>query len=264
MIPLLREEALTALPGLAHGMSTRQGGVSQPPYQSLNLGLHVGDVPKRVLENRRRVTEALGFTLQDLVLSAQVHGATVARVSEADRGRGALDPAMALPGADALITDCRGLLLGVLVADCLPLLLVDPAGGAIAVAHAGWRGTVADIAGRTVAAMAAAFGTRPERLLAVIGPGISRERFEVGPEVLAAFRADFAAGAEALIEPAAGGKGWVDLPEANRRQLLRAGLDPARIHRDPACSTTDTARFFSHRAEGGRTGRFGAFLGWRA
>lgn len=263
ILPFLSYAPLAELPGLAHGVSTRAGGLSEPPYHSLNLGLHVGDDPGRVLANRRRAARALGFGPEDLVLAAQVHGAQVARVGAAERGRGALDQASALPDADALITDQPGLLLGILVADCLPILLVEPASGALGLAHAGWRGTVADIAGRTVAAMVRAYGVRPERLLAVIGPGIGRASFTVGPDVLAAFRAAFGAGAAELIDLDGEDRGRVDLAEANRRQLRRAGLAPEQIHLDPACSASDLARFFSHRAEGGRTGRFGAFLGWR-
>ncbi len=263
VVPFLHYAPLAELPGLAHGVSTRAGGVSEPPYHSLNLGLHVGDDPGRVLANRRRAARALGFGPEDLVLAAQVHGAQVARVAEAERGRGAQDQASALPDADALITDRPGLLLGILVADCLPILLVEPASGALGLAHAGWRGTVADIAGRTVAAMVQAYGVRPERLLAVVGPGIGRARFTVGPEVLVAFDQAFGAEAAALVDRTEAGRGRVDLAEANRLQLRRAGLAPERIHLETACSASDLARFFSHRAEGGCTGRFGAFLGWR-
>lgn len=261
--PLLRYPSLEALPGLVHGLSTRRGGVSPAPYHSLNLGLHVGDQPERVIENRRRVTQGLGFGLDDLVLAAQVHGAAVARVGLADRGRGARDLASALPAADALITDRAGLLLGLLVADCLPLFLAEVGGGALGLAHAGWRGTAADIAGRTVQAMSQAYGTRPDRLVAVIGPGIGPDCFVVGPEVLAAFHRAFGDGMGWLITVQEDGRGRVDLAEANRLQFLRAGLRPDRIHRDPACTASDRGRFFSHRAEGGRTGRFGAFLGRR-
>ena len=261
---LIRYALLDGVAGLAHAVSTRIGGVSAAPFAGLNLGLHVGDDPPRVLANRALVTSALGFRPADLVLAAQIHGANVARVSAADAGRGSLDGATAVPAADALITATPGLLLGVLVADCAPILLADPVSGAIGVAHAGWRGTAGDVAGNTVRAMVAAFGTRPDDLRALIGPSIGPADFEVGPEVTAAFRAALGPDAAGIVRPGQGDRATVDLPEANRLLLLRAGLDPRRIQVDKASTAAQVDRFFSHRAEGGLTGRFGGFIGWPA
>jgi len=259
---LVRYALLEGLPGLVHALSTRVGGCSQTPFAGLNLGLHVGDDPQRVLANRARVLAALGFDPGQLVLAAQVHGSRVARVDLAEAGRGSLDGATALPDADALVTATPGLLLGVLVADCAPILLADPVSRAVAAVHAGWRGTAEDVAGRTVRAMAAAFGTRPGDLRAVIGPSIGPAHFEVGPEVVAAFDAALGPDASGLVRPGRGDRAFVDLPEANRLLLRRAGLDPGRIQVDRTSTAERLDRFFSHRAEGGRTGRFGAFVGW--
>jgi YfiH family protein len=259
---LVRYALLEGLPGLVHALSTRVGGCSQTPFAGLNLGLHVGDDPQRVLANRARVLAALGFDPGQLVLAAQVHGSRVARVDLAEAGRGSLDGATALPDADALVTATPGLLLGVLVADCAPILLADPVSRAVAAVHAGWRGTAEDVAGRTVRAMAAAFGTQPGDLRAVIGPSIGPAHFEVGPEVVAAFDAALGPDASGLVRPGRGDRAFVDLPEANRLLLRRAGLDPGRIQVDRTSTAERLDRFFSHRAEGGRTGRFGAFVGW--
>jgi len=265
MLAVIRYPLLDTVSGLVHAVTTRFGGTSQAPFASLNLGLHVGDDPQRVLANRALVLKALGFGPGQLVLAAQVHGSQVAQVGAADAGRGSSDGATALPGADALITATPGLLLGVLVADCAPILLADPVSGAIGVAHAGWRGTAGDVAGNTVRAMVAAFGTRPDDLRALIGPSIGPADFEVGPEVAAAFRAALVGpDAAGIVRPGQGDRATVDLPEANRLLLLRAGLDPRRIQVDKASTAAQVDRFFSHRAEAGRTGRFGGFIGWPA
>ena len=260
-IGLIRHALLDGVSGLVHAVTTRVGGVSQPPFNDLSLGLHVGDDPQRVLANRALVLEALGFVPGQLVLAAQVHGSLVAQVGPADAGRGSLDGATALPGADALITATPGLLLGVLVADCAPILLADPLTGAVGVAHAGWRGTAGDVAGHAVRAMARAFGSRPEDVRALIGPCIGPADFEVGPEVAATFLESLGTDASMLIRPGQGDRVTVDLPGANRMLLLRAGLDPRRIQIDKASTAAQVDRFFSHRAEGGRTGRFGGFIG---
>lgn len=259
---LIRYTLLDDIAGMVHAVTTRAGGSSQAPFDELNLGLHVGDDPQRVLANRALVLEALGFDPGRLVLAAQVHGSLVARVGPADAGRGSLDGASALPGVDALITATPGLLLGVLVADCAPILLADPVSRSVGVAHAGWRGTAGDVAGHAVRAMAAAFGSRPADIRALIGPCIGPADFEVGPEVAAGFQAALGSDAAAILLPGRGDRAFVDLPEANRLLLLRAGLDPRRVQVDRTSTASRLDGFFSHRAEGGRTGRFGGFIGW--
>lgn len=259
-IRLLRFPGLAALPGVGHAVSQRSGGVSRPPYASLNLGLHVGDRPEAVIENRRRLAEALGTTLDALCFAEQVHGAEVARVGPDQRGRGARSLADALPGADALISDLPGTWLVILVADCVPILLADPRRGVVGVAHAGWRGSVQGVAARTVAAICAGFGSRPAELHAAIGPSIGPADFEVGPEVAAAFAEAFPEARNAVIQPGDGDRSRVDLWSANRIQLERAGLDPARIELSGRSTASDTGRWFSHRAEAGRSGRFAAAI----
>lgn len=251
-------------------VSTRRGGLSRPPFASLNLSLSVGDDPARVAANRQRLEQALGMGPRAAVLGRQVHGAGVWRLGPGegawdlgpgqDGAEGMEEPAGAAAPieADALVSDTPGLCPMVLVADCVPLLIWDPRRPAVGVVHAGWRGTVAGIAGRTVAAMAGHFGSRPGELWAYIGPSIGPEDFEVGPEVAAAFRAAFGLRARRLLRPGRGDRSYVDLWEANVVQLREAGLARERIALSGISTARATDRFYSHRAEGGRTGRFTA------
>ena len=261
--PVLTFAHLAALPGLAHAVSTRAGGVSAGPFAALNLGLHVGDDPAAVLENRARLCATLGLSLEDIVVGAQVHGGEVAVVGRADRGRGARDHADAVPGVDALVNDAPGVGLLVLAADCVPLVLVDPVRGAVGVAHAGWRGVAVGVAGRAVGAMAAAFGCAPRDLRAGIGPAIGAADYVVGPDVVAALGRGWGAAAGAWLGADAAGRRTLDLAGAVRDQLVGAGLDARHVATMPHSTAADTARFYSHRAEGGRTGRLGALVALR-
>lgn len=257
--PIVRVAALSELAGVAHGISTRHGGASVGPFASLNLGLHVGDDPVAVVENRRRVGAALGLPLEHLVFASQVHGGEVAVVGREHRGRGVRDHATAIPGADALVTDARGVGLVVLVADCAPILLADPVAGAIGVVHAGWRGLAVDVAGRAVRTMAAALGTRPADVRAVIGPCIGAADYAVGGDVVEVMAARFGAPASAWFSAGDGGARSLDLAAAARDQLRWAGVVDARIQTS-VISTAVDERFYSHRASGGRTGRFGGVI----
>src|SRR5437879_4939939 len=172
-------------------VSARSGGVSSGPYESLNLSLSVGDDPGCVLENRRRLATAFGAKLGDFVFARQVHGAGVRVVTDADRGAGAypLDDAIGsvvetgeASGADALVTTSPGVVLAILTADCVPVVLHDPAAGVLACVHAGWRGTVAGVTAAALATMQD-LGARPADVIAGIGPAIGADRYQVGPDV---------------------------------------------------------------------------------
>ena len=240
--------------------SGRHGGVSRPPWDSCNLSFGVGDDPGAVLENRTRVCRALGFALDDLTVADQVHGATVVVVDDADRGRGAR-PGDAAASADALVTATPGVLLGVLLADCVPVVLHDPVRGVVAAAHAGWRGTVAHVTAHTVATMVDAFACRPADLRAAIGPSIGPASYEVGPEVVALAEAGFAPEDRVLHrEPT--GRTTFDLWAANAADLRRSGVRPEHIEVSGIDTFTATDRWFSHRA-GAPTGRFMAFAARR-
>jgi polyphenol oxidase len=245
-LPLVRSRLIAA--PFVHGFSTRAGGVSAAPYDTLNLGARWGDVIASVEENRRRLLRAVGVA-GPLYVARQVHGAAVVRVRAGD------DPA-AIAGreADALITAEPGVALGVFVADCIPALIVDARTGAVAAAHAGWRGTVAGVLPAAVRELAAEFGARPGDLRVVLGPAIGPCCFEVGPEVAREFEAvmDGAAGADIVMPSPRGvaGKWHVDLKAANRLLLARAGVAPEAIDATPDCTCHEPARFFSYRRDG--------------
>jgi YfiH family protein len=254
-LPLLRSELIAA--PFVHGFTTRAGGVSAPPFDTLNLGAKWGDEPARVSENRRRVERAVNAPI---FVARQVHGAVIARVRAGDQ-----PTALAQVEADGICSDSPALALGVFVADCVPALVVDPRTGSFAAVHAGWRGTVAGVLPAAVRALGTEFGARPEALRVALGPAIGPCCFEVGPEVTTAFEALFPdARARGIVLPSPGGaagKANVDLKAANRLLLERAGVGPAAIDAGPECTHCDRARFFSFRRDGSGTGQLMGVVG---
>lgn len=244
-------ESLAGQADLTHGLFTRLGGVSAAPWTSLNLGGTVGDDPEAVNENLQRAYHALDLDPQRACTVWQVHSADTVLV----HGRAANRRWLAR--ADGMITDRRGVPLTMRFADCTPIVLYDPDHHAIGLAHAGWRGTVQNMAGRIVQAMQAAFGTQPEALVAGIGPAIGPERYQVGPEVVEATVQAFGVTDE-LVRRDADGSATLDLWAANRVALERAGV--RQIEVAGICTASRTDEFFSHRAEHGRTGRFGVMI----
>ena len=255
-VAVYRFETLPA--GVDALVSTRLGGVSPPPYDSLNIGPRVGDDPANVLANRERLLAAFGSELGRSVWCRQVHGDRVAVVAEADAGRGAREEETVVAEADAMVTATPGLALCVKVADCVPVLLFDPERGVLGLAHAGWGGTVARICSRTVATMSERFGSDPAAVRAAIGPSIGPAGYEVGAEVIARAEAAYGERAGDLLTPAAEGKALLDLWSANRIDLEQAGVPAARIETAAIASDQRLEEFFSHRREGAATGRFAA------
>ena len=247
-IPLLPEVA-----GLVAHFATRTGGVSRPPYDSLNLGLSSGDERASVLRNRERLAVALEAPLERWVVGGQVHGAVVARVNGELRGEGALAPSTRLREADAVYLVEPGIFALALSADCPLVAIVDPLTRRAGLAHAGWRGTAAGIVESLVAAFVED-GSRPESLHAAISPGICGKCYRVGRDVLDALRGRPGAGRACQVS-------HVDLRAIHRAILDEAGILSVRVHGD--CSACTASRFFSHRRDRGRTGRNGALLGWR-
>jgi YfiH family protein len=229
-------------------VTTRHGGVSAGRYATLNLSFAVGDEAANVRENRRRAAAALGAAPADFVFAAQVHGSRAEIVSAADRGRGTLAAEDAIGPADALVTREPGTVLAILVADCVPIVLYDPAAHALACVHAGWRGTVARTAQAALAAMRP-LGTRPRDIIAGIGPSIAPDVYHVGDEVSDAARDAFGGWAQALLRPAGPGRWLVDLAAANRHILRTAGVPDSQIHTAVTPTGPDPGLFFSHRAE---------------
>jgi polyphenol oxidase len=252
--PVFDAFPLTAL------VTTCAGGVSAGAYASLNLSFMVGDDPENVLANRRRVAAALDADLADFVFAAQVHGDVARVVGPADRGRGALSAAGAVPGADVLVTADPGTVLAVLAADCVPIVLYDPRAQVLACAHSGWRGTVARTAAAAVRAMRS-LGAHPADVVAAVGPAIPAGCYQVGAEVAEAATATFGDRAPEVLQPVGQADGqdqWrFDLWAANRLVLRDAGVADANIYVTDAATGPASGRFFSHRARQ-PCGRFAA------
>jgi len=241
--------------GVPHCFTTRLGGVSKGYLASLNLGTHRGDDPENVAENYRRLGALLGFETADVVNARQIHSDIVVRVGREHRGK--LTVPGASPECDALITNEPGVALYVSTADCTPILLHDPVTGAVGAVHAGWRGTAADIAGKTVRAMCREFGCKAENIRAAIGPNIGICCFETDADVPQALIAALGAEAEAHIRPK-GNKYYVNLKEINACFLRRAGVKDIDISRD--CTMCQPDRFWSHRYTKGNRGAQGALI----
>jgi YfiH family protein len=244
-VPVLRWPAFRAL-GVDVAVTTRDGGTSQGPYESLNLGLHVGDDPASVIENRRRAAASVGAQLEDLVFANQVHGTTVAIVTDADRGRGTTSVDDALPDADVLITTSEEPVLVILVADCVPIVLFDPLARVLCCVHAGWRGTVARAVIKAVDAMETK-GADPARIIAGIGPAIGKDNYLVGDEVAEQARELELSELHEVLQFVAPGQWRFDLPESNRLLLRESGVPPENIYVAEAC-TGSPGPFFSDRA----------------
>jgi YfiH family protein len=253
---------------LTAGFTSRQGGVSGSPYGSLNCGLHVQDDPFLVVENRRRLAGAIGMPFEACTYAEQVHGAQVAVVDDAVAGAGREAQEASIAGADALVTNLPGVTLNLMFADCVPLYFYDPIHRAVGLAHAGWKGTVSQIAMATVTKMAQTFNSKPEELYAAIGPCIDACCYEVDEKVAERVRGvleDIGAlsGEEerVLLPQPEPGKYRLSLKSLNRLLMTKAGILSSRIEVTKLCTSCDIGRFFSHRKEGGRTGRM---VGWIA
>lgn len=210
-------------------VTTRHGGVSHGEYSSLNLGLHVGDDARHVVTNRRLAAAAVGLELEDLVFCRQSHGAAVAVVGTHDRGRGTLSDSDAIGSTDALVTTEPGVGLVVMVADCAPIVMVDPTARVLACVHAGWRGTVAGVTSAAIACMVD-HGADVSRLVVGIGPAVAAHRYQVGDDVKDAVTAAFGARSAHLVPPDGTGRWTFDVAAANRLVLTDAGVEPGNIH----------------------------------
>ena len=237
-----------------HGFTTREGGVSRGIFSSMNIAMHRGDEAENVMKNYENLADRIGFDVNNLVLTRQTHSDIVRVVTKAD-ARG-LDN-HAYPECDALITNDTGCALVVFTADCTPILLWDSVTGAVGAVHAGWRGTAADIAGKTVRAMVKEFGCRAENIRAAIGPNIGACCFETDRDVPDAIIAGFGNEAEKFIV-GSNGKFHVDLKAVNALALQRAGVKNVAISAD--CTMCQPDRFWSHRVTGVKRGSQGAII----
>ncbi len=262
-----------------HMFTTRLGGVSEGIYASMNLSFSRGDKEEHVLENYRRVAEALGCKIEDMVATRQTHTTNIRVVTARDRGKGVVHPTD-YEDIDGMITDEPGIALAAFYADCVPLYFVDTENRAIGLAHSGWRGTVRQMGACMVEAMKREFGTRPENLLAAIGPSICQECYEVDAAVAGEF-VQMLRGSEEISEeiresgcyfvPDASymqvvekcrteGKYQLDLWLSNLIILRRAGIPLSQISVTDICTCHNPDYLFSHRASHGKRGNLGAFL----
>jgi YfiH family protein len=248
-------------------VSTRRGGSSPKPYDSLNLALSTPDDPQLVLENRRRLCAAIGVELEAVTIGQLVQGTKIAIVTEELRGCGSVDRAKALAGTDGLVTDLPDTPLAVLVADCAVVSYYDSVRHVVALAHAGWRGTAGLIAKKMVALMKNHYGSDPRDILVGISPTIGADHFQVREDVLQCFRnpeQSYGDQADAFFTRQADDSYLLDLKAALLTQLLDAGIQHDHIEVSGLCTACCTAVFYSHRAEHSKTGRFCGLIALRS
>ena len=240
---VIGSELLGQIGDLAFGMSTRQGGVSAPPY-GMNVSFRVGDREEDVRRNREKFFQSLGIAAETVATTKQVHSGTVLIV----------DSPGTYDDCDGLVTSRPGLFIGVTVADCVPVILVDPAERIVAALHAGWRGSVARIAEKGVETMVRC-GARVERINAFLGPAAGACCYEVGEDVAAQFPAG--------VTDRRDGRIFLDVRKANRLQLTGAGIRPHLIDESPLCTISEKELLHSFRRDGDRSGRMMALVGFR-
>ncbi|MEO0787267.1 MAG: peptidoglycan editing factor PgeF [Bacteroidota bacterium] len=245
---LIKPVWVEQFPGLVVAQTTRSGGVSKPPYSSLNFSVAVGDRPAEVQKNYQILASTLGFEVDQVAGGHQIHGTSTALVDKGGR----------YDGCDAFATDRAGILLGVTVADCVPVLVADPIRKAIAAIHAGWRGTVSQIALNTIEFLRTQFYSEPSDCWVFIGAAIGYEDYEVGEEVAQHFDDPHK---RKLEQP---GKYLVDLKGSNRAQMIRAGVPESQIEVCPLSTLSHPDLLFSHRAAHGQAnGRGLAVIGFQ-
>lgn len=256
------ENWMKQFPGLVAGMTNKNGGTSVGDYDNLNLGFHVGDNLDDVCANRNKVAELLDFPLSHWVGAEQTHDIVIKKVTHANRGKGAEDYESSFKGTDGFYTNEEGILLTLCYADCVPLFFISPEQQMIGTAHAGWKGTVNDIAGRMIATWAKE-GIVPSQIFVGIGPSICEKCYIVNDYVIN-FVENILDDVEKkpynLIKE---GQYQLDLREVNKLLLLRAGVPAENILITSYCSSCNEADFFSHRRDKGRTGRMLSFIGWK-
>ncbi len=247
-------EQWSGMETITHAVLSRHGGTSRAPWASLNIGGTVGDDPQAVQQNLRRAYETLELETERACTVWQVHSADSVIADAPVPGR------RWLARADGMVTNRPGLPLMMRFADCVPILFYDARHRAIGICHAGWRGTVKRVVESTLRTMQAAYGTNPADVQAAIGPSIGPDQYQVGPEVVEAVQESFGT-TEGLVRRADDGSAYLNLWETNRLALERAGVQQVEVA--GICTASHVDEFFSHRAERGKTGRFGAVIALR-
>jgi polyphenol oxidase len=239
-------------------VSSRLGGVSAGHCHSLNLSLSAGDEDEAVLKNRTLLCEALGIELCSVTIGQLVHGTTIAIVTPSSRGKGATDRLSSLPATDGLITNMPDLPLLTLVADCTVLSFFDPKRHVVALAHSGWRGAAGGIGRKMIEKMNESFDCHPADILVGVSPSIGPCCYEVREDLIKAFHEAFPDQAQHFFFPQPDGSIHLDMWTAIKWQLLESGIQDEHIEMSRMCTACRTDLFYSHRAEKGKTGRFGA------
>jgi YfiH family protein len=246
--------------GFTNGFSTRGGGTSPMPENALNLAGFNEDTAENILENRRRFLKlfAGGGAQWALAGCWQVHGADVRLINNPDEAKPAEDARGDTIYCDAIVSNAAGVLAGVKTADCVPILIGDPNTGAFAAVHAGWRGTLAGVAIKGLNRMITEYQTNPRDVRVAIGPAAADCCYEVGTDVIEAFRNSFPS--QDLFTETRTNHACIDLLQANRSQLISAGVDPDKIHIAPLCTMCHTDLFFSYRREKNVRGKVGRLM----
>lgn len=243
-----------------HGFSTRLGGVSEGIFSSMNLSFTRGDKEEAVLENYKRISEAIGFSYHNIVCADQTHTTNVRIVTNEDIGKGVTRP-RDYSNIDGLITNIPGIVLCTVYADCVPLYFVDPVNRAIGLSHSGWKGTVGKIGQSTIDAMKREFGTDPADVIAAIGPSICMDCYEVSQDVALEFKDNFSSIIiEKILYKKENGKYQLDLWKANEAIMLGCGIGKENIQITDICTCCNSELLFSHRASQGKRGNLAAFL----
>ncbi|WEG11652.1 peptidoglycan editing factor PgeF [Pullulanibacillus sp. KACC 23026] len=246
---------------LVIGMTTREKGYSEPPYARYNMGFHVGDNKEHVLANRQLLAEDLGFSLETWIAAEQVHANQIEKVTLADRSKGAYELDTAITGTDGLYTTDANVLLVACFADCVPLYFIAKDLSVIGIAHAGWRGTVGEIAGHMISAWQTEFSIRPEEIDVIIGPSIGSCCYEVDDRVIDEINSISDLDHHELVAPSSDGHYQLNLQLTNLRILEKYGVPESNIHTTTYCTSCRTDLFYSHRKEEGKTGRMLGFIG---
>lgn len=260
-VPYLIFPVFEEMPWLVHGFSTRYGGVSTEELFSMNLSFSREKNQENVMENFRRIGEAIGFSMEQLVLSDQTHTTNVREVTRQDRGKGILC-SRDYSDIDGFVTNQPGVILATFYADCVPLFFVDPVKKAVGLSHSGWRGTVNKIGAVTIKKMQKLYGSNPKDIIAAIGPSICQECYEVSEDVIEQFRENFDSDVQKEIYyKKENGKYQLNLWKANEQIFKEAGILSEHIFVTDLCTCCNSQALYSHRASHGKRGNLGAFLG---
>lgn len=258
-VPYISYRILDDIPWLKNAVSTRLGGVSKDYLASMNLGFNRGDLDENVIRNHEIFANVIGVNPKNIVTGNQTHTTNVKVVTKDDCGKGIYRDRN-YTDIDGLITNEKGIVLATYYADCVPLLIVDTKNKAIGLSHSGWRGTVGKIGKVTIEKMGELYGTKPEDIVACIGPSICQKCYEISEEVAVQFKEAFPDNIKEILIDKGNGKYQLDLWECNRINFKEAGVLPENIMVTDICTCHNTDVLFSHRGHNGKRGNLGAFL----